>query len=133
VVRPLLKSIVGERSRSSPSDWQHSATLAFGGDYWICFVSGLVGILAGTNLFFTHGLSPLVIIFPLISVLVGWLVGAVICGIVDLFSGAAIPGDEFLKYANKTPPKDTIIWVTGSDEDILLAKQMLTKTIHRTT
>ncbi len=129
LVQPLFNGRAVKGSRSSAPWWQYSATAASGGGYWICLVSGLVGILAGASLVLTSGLSLFVIILPLIGMLGGWLVGAVIGGIIDLFIDMAMPNDEFIKYQTKTPARDTIIWVTGSDEEILLAKQMLTNTI----
>jgi hypothetical protein len=124
LVKPMLESIVGNRSRS---------TAVSGGDYWICLVSGVMGIFAGARLLSIDGLSLLPLIYPLMGVLIGWISAAVMGGVLELFGFLAISRQQHFKFQPPTSARDTIIWVTGSDEDILQAKQMLTTTMQSTT
>jgi uncharacterized membrane protein len=116
--------------------WQDTAKVgAAGGGYWGSFVGGLFGILAGAGVLFIPGMAPLVIAGPITGVLAGWLEGtlvggigaATIGGLAGALGGLGIPKNEVLKYETKIQAGEFIILVTGSDEDVTQAQQMLDK------
>jgi uncharacterized membrane protein len=116
--------------------WQDTAKVgAAGGGYWGSFVGGLFGILAGAGVLFIPGMAPLVIAGPITGVLAGWLEGtlvggigaATIGGLAGALGGLGIPKNEVLKYETKIQAGEFIILVTGSDEDVAQAQQMLDK------
>jgi uncharacterized membrane protein len=116
--------------------WKDTAkTGAAGGGYWGSFVGGLFGILAGAGVIFIPGMAPLVIAGPITGVLAGWLEGtivggagaAAIGGLVGALGGLGIPKNEVLKYETKIQAGEFIILVTGTNEDVTNAKQMLDK------
>ena len=112
---------------------------AAGGAYWGTFVGGLFGILAGAGIIFIPGMAPLIIAGPITGVLAGWLEGtlvggagaAAIGGLVGALGGLGIPKNEVLKYETKIQAGEFIILVTGTNEDVSQAKQMLNKIGHR--
>jgi uncharacterized membrane protein len=103
--------------------------------YWGSFLGGLFGVLAGAGMVFIPGMAPLVIADPITGVLVGWLEGsllggasgAAIGGLAGALGGLGIAKKEVLKYETKIQAGEFIILVTGSDEDVSVAKQMLNK------
>ena len=111
---------------------------AAGGAYWGSFVGGLFGILAGAGVIFIPGMAPLVIAGPITGVLAGWLEGtlvggtgaAAIGGLAGALGGLGIPKNEVLKYETKIQAGEFIILVTGTNEDVTQAKQMLDKISH---
>jgi uncharacterized membrane protein len=114
--------------------WKDTAEAgATGGAYWGSFVGGLFGILAGAGVLFIPGMAPIVIAGPIAGVLAGWLEGtlvggagaAAVGGLAGALSGLGIPKHELLKYETKIQAGEFIILVTGSDEDVRQAKQML--------
>ncbi len=114
--------------------WKDTAQAgAAGGGYWGSFVGGLFGILAGAGVLFIPGMAPLVIAGPITGVLAGWLEGtlvvgagaAAIGGLAGALGGLGIPKEEVLKYETKIQAGEFVILVTGSDEDVSQAKQML--------
>lgn len=120
--------------------WKDTAKAgAAGGGYWGSFVGGLFGILAGAGVLFIPGMAPLVIAGPIAGVLAGWLEGtlvggagaAALGGLVGALGGLGIPKHEVLKYETKIQAGEFIILVTGSDEDISQANQMLDRISHK--
>jgi uncharacterized membrane protein len=116
--------------------WQDTAKVgAAGGGYWGSFVGGLFGILAGAGVLFIPGMAPLVIAGQITGVFAGWLEGtlvggigaATIGGLAGALGGLGIPKNEVLKYETKIQAGEFIILVTGSDEDVTQAQQMLAK------
>ncbi len=82
---------------------------------------------------FIPGMAPIVVAGPVAGVLAGWLEGtlvggagtAAVGGLVGALGGLGIPEHEVLKYETKIQAGEFIILVTGSDEDVSQAKQML--------
>ena len=116
--------------------WKDTAKAgATGGGYWGSFVGGLFGILAGAGVLFIPGIAPIVIAGPIAGVLAGWLEGtlvggagaAAVGGLAGALAGLGIPKHEVLKYETQIQAGEFIILVTGSDEDVSQAKQMLGK------
>lgn len=114
--------------------WKDTAKAgATGGGYWGSFVGGLFGILAGAGVLFIPGIAPIVVAGPIAGVLAGWLEGtlvggagaAAIGGLAGALGGLGIPKHEVLKYETKIQAGEFVILVTGSDEDVTQAKQML--------
>jgi uncharacterized membrane protein len=113
---------------------------AAGGGYWGSFVGGLFGILGGAGVVFVPGMAPLIIAGPIAGVLAGWLEGtivggagaAAIGGLAGALGGLGIGKHEVLKYETQIQAGEFILLVTGSDEDLSQAKQMLDKISHRT-
>jgi uncharacterized membrane protein len=117
--------------------WQDTARGgAAGGGYWGSFIGGLFGILTGAGVVFIPGMAPLIIAGPVAGVLAGWLEGtliggasaAAIGGLAGALGGLGIPKNEVLKYESRIQAGEFIILVTGSDEDVTRARQMLEKT-----
>jgi hypothetical protein len=85
-------------------------------------------------------MAPLIIAGPIAGVLAGWLEGtivggagaAAIGGLAGALGGLGIGKHEVLKYETQIQAGEFILLVTGSDEDISQAKQMLDKISHRT-
>ena len=116
--------------------WKDTAKAgAAGGGYWGSFVGGLFGILAGAGVLFIPGMAPIVIAGPVTGVLAGWLEGmlvggagaATIGGLAGALSGLGIPKHEVLKYETQIQAGEFIILVTGSDEEVTQAQQLLAK------
>ncbi len=115
--------------------WKDTAQAgAVGGGYWGSFVGGFFGILAGAGVVFIPGIAPIVIAGPIVGVLAGWLEGTVIGGasaaavggLAGALGGLGIPEHEVLKYETQiNEAGEFIILVTGSEEDVSQAKQML--------
>jgi uncharacterized membrane protein len=115
--------------------WKDTAKAgAAGGGYWGSFVGGVFGILAGAGVLFIPGMAPIVVAGPIAGVLAGWLEGtlvggagaAAVGGLAGALGGLGIPKDEVLKYETKIQQAgEFVILVTGSDEDVSQAKQML--------
>jgi uncharacterized membrane protein len=114
--------------------WKDTAKVgAAGGVYWGSFFGGLFGILAGAGVVFIPGIAPIVIAGPIAGVLAGWLEGtivggagaAAIGGLAGALGGLGIPKNEVLKYEDKIEAGEFIILVTGSDDDVRQAKQIL--------
>jgi len=119
--------------------WKDTAIAgATGGGYWGSFVGGLFGILAGAGVLFIPGMAPIVIAGPIAGVLAGWLEGtlvggtgaAAVGGLVGALGGLGIPKHEVLKYETKIQAGEFMILVTGSDEDVTQAEQMLDRISH---
>ncbi|TAG96375.1 MAG: hypothetical protein EAZ18_05240 [Oscillatoriales cyanobacterium] len=106
---------------------------AAGGGYWGSFVGGLFGILAGAGVLFIPGMAPIVVAGPIAGVLAGWLEGtlvggagaAAVGGLAGALGGLGIPKHEVVKYDTQIQAGEFIILVTGSNEDVSQAKQML--------
>lgn len=114
--------------------WKDTATVgAAGGVYWGSFFGGLFGILAGAGVVFIPGVAPIVIAGPIAGVLAGWLEGtivggagaAAIGGIAGALGGLGIPKNEVLKYESKIQAGEFIVLVTGTDDDVRQARQIL--------
>lgn len=132
-------SIIGKDYQTSEQvrgflTWKDTAKAgAAGGGYWGSFVGGLFGILVGAGVLFIPGMAPLVVAGPIAGVLAGWLEGtlvggagaAAIGGLAGALGGLGIPKHEVLKYETKIQAGEFVILVTGSDEDVTQAKQML--------
>ncbi len=119
--------------------WKDTAKAgATGGGYWGSFVGGLFGILAGAGVVFIPGMAPIVVAGPIAGVLAGWLEGtlvggvgtAAVGGLAGALGGLGIPKHEVLKYETQVQAGEFIILVTGSDEDVRQAKQMLDRISH---
>jgi len=116
--------------------WKDTAqAVATAGGYWGSFVGGLFGILVGAGVVFIPGIAPIVIAGPIVGVLAGWLEGtmvvgagaAAVGGLAGALGGLGIPHNEVLKYETQIRAGEFIILVTGSDEDVSQARQMLDK------
>ena len=116
--------------------WKDTAKAgAAGGGYWGSFVGGLFGILAGAGVLFIPGMAPIVVAGPIAGVLAGWLEGtlvggagaAAVGGLAGALGGLGIPKHEVVKYDTQIQAGEFIILVTGSNEDVSQAKQMLDK------
>ena len=114
--------------------WKDTAKAGVaGGVYWGSFFGGLFGILAGAGVVFIPGIAPIVIAGPITGVLAGWLEGtlvggagaAAVGGLAGALGGLGIPKHEVLKYEAKIEAGEFIILVTGSDDDVRHAKQIL--------
>lgn len=137
-------SIVGKDYQTNEQvrgflSWQDTSKAgATGGAYWGTFFGGLFGILVGAGVIFIPGMAPLVIAGPITGVLAGWLEGtivggagaAAIGGLAGALGGLGIPKNEVLKYETKIQAGEFIILVTGTNEDVTQAKQMLDKISH---
>jgi uncharacterized membrane protein len=106
---------------------------ATGAGYWGSFVGGLFGILVGAGVLFIPGIGQVIIAGPITGVLAGWLEGSLIGGasgaalggISGALGGLGIANNEILKYETRIQAGEFIILVTGSDEDVKQAEQML--------
>lgn len=137
-------SIIGKDYRTTEQvrgflTWKDTAKAgATGGGYWGSFIGGLFGILAGAGVLFIPGMAPIVIAGPIAGVLAGWLEGTVaggvgaaaIGGLAGALGGLGIPKHEVLKYETKIQAGEFVILVTGSNEDVSRAKQMLDRISH---
>jgi hypothetical protein len=121
--------------------WKDTAQAGIaGGGYWGSFVGGLFGILAGAGVLFIPGVAPIIIAGPIAGVLAGWLEGTIVGGVggaafgglAGALGGLGIPNHEVLKYETQIQAGDFVILVTGGDEDVKLAKQLLDKISHKT-
>lgn len=119
--------------------WKDTAQAgAAGGGYWGSFVGGLFGILAGAGVLFIPGMAPIVVAGPIVGLLAGWLEGtliggasgAAVGGLAGALGGLGIPKHEVLKYETQIQAGEFILLVTGSDEDVSQAKQMLDRISH---
>ncbi len=119
--------------------WKDTAKAgAAGGSYWGSFVGGIFGILAGAGVLFIPGMAPIIIAGPITGVLAGWLEGllvggaggAAVGGLGGALGRLGIPKHEVLKYETKIQAGEFMILVTGSDEDVTQAKQMLDRISH---
>lgn len=137
-------SIIGKDYRTTEHvrgflSWKDTAKSgAAGGGYWGSFIGGIFGILAGAGVLFIPGMAPIVIAGPITGVLAGWLEGVVVGGVgtaaigglAGALGGLGIPKNEVLKYETRVKAGEFIILVTGSDEDVRQAKQMLDRVSH---
>lgn len=119
--------------------WKDTAKAgAAGGGYWGSFIGGLFGILVGAGVIFIPGMAPIIVAGPVAGVLAGWLEGtlvgatgaAAIGGLAGALGGLGIPKHEVLKYETQIQAGEFIILVTGSDEDVSQAKEMLNRINH---
>ncbi|MHC5861505.1 YflT domain-containing protein [Nostoc sp.] len=119
--------------------WKDTAIAgATRGGYWGSFVGGLFGILVGAGVLFIPGVAPIIIAGPIGGVLAGWLQGtlvgaasaATVGGLAGALGGLGIPKHEILKYETQIQAGEFIILVTGSNEDVSQARQMLDKISH---
>jgi uncharacterized membrane protein len=134
-------SIIGKDYQTSEHvrgflTWKDTAKAgAVGGGYWGSFVGGLFGILVGAGVLFIPGMGTVVVAGPVAGVLAGWLEGtlvggagtAAVGGLVGALGGLGIPENEVLKYETQIKAGEFVVLVTGSDEDVSQAKQMLDK------
>ncbi|WP_292828548.1 DUF1269 domain-containing protein [Nostoc sp. JL33] len=83
---------------------------------------------------FIPGVAPIIIAGPIAGVLAGWLegtlVGAAVGGLAGALAGLGIPKHEILKYETRIQAGEFIILVTGSNEDVSQARQMLDRISH---
>ena len=119
--------------------WKDTAKAgAAGGGYWGSFIGGLFGILAGAGVLFIPGMAPIIIAGPVAGVLAGWLEGtlvgaagaAAVGGLAGALGGIGSPRNEVLKYETQIEAGEFIILVTGSNEDVNQARQMLDRVSH---
>jgi uncharacterized membrane protein len=137
-------SIIGKDYRTTEHvsgflSWKDTAkSAAAGGGYWGSFIGGLFGILAGAGVLFIPGMAPIIIAGPITGVLAGWLEGtlvggagaAAIGGLAGALGGLGIPQDEILKYETQIQAGEYMILVTGSEQDVSQAKQLLDRISH---
>jgi len=114
--------------------WQDSAKAgAVSGGYWGSFVGGLFGILVGAGVIFLPGIGPIIIAGPITGVLSGWLEGTIIGGVssaavgglAGALIGLGIPKNEVLQYETQIHAGEFIILVTGNEQDVAQAQQMI--------
>lgn len=119
--------------------WKDMATAgAKGGGYWGSFIGGVFGILTGAGVLFLPGMAPIIIAGPITGVLAGWLEGslvggvgaAAVGGLVGALEGLGIPKHEVLKYETQIQADEFLLLVTGSEQDVSQAKQMLNSISH---
>jgi uncharacterized membrane protein len=116
--------------------WQDTAKAGVaGGGYWGIVVVGLFGILAGAGIISIPGMPPLVIACLITGVLAVWLEGmlvgaAAVGGLAGALGRLGIAKHEVLKYETKIQAGEFIILVTGTNEDVTQAKQMLDSISH---
>ena len=114
--------------------WKDTAKAGAGeAGYWGTFFGGLFGILTGVGLLFIPGVGPVIVAGHVAAVLAGWLEGmivggmgaAVAGGLVGALVGLGIPKDQALKYETEIRAGRFVVFVSGTDEEIDRAQQIL--------
>ncbi|MEH1934201.1 MAG: hypothetical protein V7L14_10835 [Nostoc sp.] len=103
--------------------------------YWGSFFGGLFGILTGVGLLFIPGVGPVIVAGHVAGVLAGWLEGMVVGGVgaavagglVGALVGLGIPKEQALKYETEIKAGKFMVIVSGTDEEIDRAQQILTR------
>jgi uncharacterized membrane protein len=116
--------------------WKDTAKAGAGtAGYWGTFFGGLFGILTGVGLLFVPGVGPVIVAGPVAGVLAGWIEGmivggvgaAVVGGLAGALVGLGIPKDQALKYETEIKAGKFLLIVSGTDEEIDRARQILVK------
>ena len=119
--------------------WKDTAKAgAVGAGYWGSFFGGLFGILTGVGLLFIPGVGQVIIAGPIAGVLAGWIEGlivggvgaAVAGGLVGALVGLGIPKEKALKYETDIKAGKFMVIVSGTDEEVNQAQQILQNADH---
>jgi hypothetical protein len=122
--------------------WKDTAKAGAGAaGYWGTFLGGLFGILTGAGVLFIPGVGPVVVVGPIVGVLAGWIEGmivggvgaAIVGGLAGVLVGLGIPKDKALKYETEIKAGNFLLVVSGTDEEIDQARQILTKVAPKVT
>jgi hypothetical protein len=96
------------------------------------FWGGLWGFMVGSAFFWVPGLGPLLVAGPLVSWIVGALEGALVVGGLSALGGAlfsiGIPKDSILRYETALKTGKYVLIVTGTTDDAIRAKEILSRT-----
>jgi hypothetical protein len=132
-------SIIGKDYQTSEHirgflTWKDTAKAGAGeAGYWGTFFGGLFGILTGVGLLFVPGVGPVIVAGHVAGVLAGWIEGmivggvgaAVAGGLVGALVGLGIPKEQALKYETEIKAGKFMIIVSGTNEEIDRAQQVL--------
>jgi hypothetical protein len=119
--------------------WKDTAKAGAGeAGYWGTFFGGLFGILTGVGLLFVPGVGPVIVAGHVAGVLAGWIEGmivggvgaAVAGGLVGALVGLGIPKEQALKYETEIKAGKFMVIVSGTDEEIDRARQILQNSGH---
>jgi hypothetical protein len=119
--------------------WKDSAKAGAGeGGYWGTFFGGLFGILTGVGLLFVPGVGPVIVAGHVAGVLAGWIEGMVVGGVgaavagglVGALVGLGIPKEQAIKYETEIKAGKFLVLVSGTDEEIERARQILQNAGH---
>lgn len=119
--------------------WKDTAKAGAGeAGYWGTFFGGLFGVLTGVGLLFIPGVGPVVVAGHAAGVLAGWIEGMIIGGVgaavagglVGALVGLDIPKEQALKYETEIKAGKFMVIVSGTDEEMDRAKQILQNTSH---
>jgi len=119
--------------------WKDTAKVGAGaGGYWGSFFGGLFGILSGVGLLFIPGVGPVIVAGHLVGVLAGWIEGMIVGGVgaaiagglVGALVGLGIPKEKALKYETEIKAGKFILIVSGVDEEINHAQEILKNANH---
>jgi hypothetical protein len=114
--------------------WKDTAKAGAGeAGYWGSFFGGLFGILTGVGLLFIPGVGPVIVAGHITGVLAGWIEGTIVGGVgaavagglVGALVGLGIPKEKALKYETEIKAGKFIVIVSGTDEEIDRAQQVL--------
>ena len=119
--------------------WKDTAKAGAGeAGYWGTFFGGLFGILTGVGLLFIPGVGPVIVAGHVAGVLAGWLEGMVVGGVgaavagglVGALVGLGIPKEQALMYETQIKAGKFVVIVSGTDEEIDRAQQILQNAGH---
>jgi hypothetical protein len=107
--------------------------------YLGAFIGGLFGILTGAGILFIPGIGPVIVAGHLVGVLAGWIEGMVVGGVgaavagglLGALVGLGIPKEQALKYETEVKAGKFLVIVTGTDEDLQRAQQILKNAGHQ--
>jgi outer membrane lipoprotein SlyB len=137
-------SIIGKDYQTSEHvrgflTWKDTAKAGAGeAGYWGSFFGGLFGILTGVGLLFIPGVGPVIVAGHAAGVLAGWIEGmivggvgaAVAGGLVGALVGLGIPQEQALKYETEIKAGKFMVIVSGTDEEMDRAQQILQNAGH---
>lgn len=132
-------SIIGQEYQTTEHvrgffTWKDGAKIGAGqAGYWGSFIGGLFGILSGVGLLFIPGVGPVIVAGHVVGVLAGWIEGmivggvgaAVAGGLVGALVGLGIPKEKALKYETEIKAGKFVLIVSGTDEEVEQAQQIL--------
>jgi hypothetical protein len=119
--------------------WKDTAKVGAGeAGYWGTFFGGVFGILSGVGLLFIPGVGPVIVAGHVVGVLAGWIEGmivggvgaAVAGGLVGALIGLGIPKEKALKYETEIKAGKFMVIVSGIDEEVNQAQQILKNANH---
>lgn len=114
--------------------WKDTAKAGAGeAGYWGTFFGGLFGILTGVGLLFIPGVGPVIVAGHVAGVLAGWIEGSILGGVGAAVAGGlggalvglGIPKEKALKYETEIKAGKFVVIVSGTDEEIERAQQIL--------